>query len=117
MNAFVIMDIQKSKTKRSRLFVIVQPVVGVTFFLLFTALRIVFGNWMLWCFWIESIERSDLVKQKGELIWWLYLTAGIIANCLNLYWFITNLLTRAADQKLKKITNGKRSNNQRIGSK
>jgi hypothetical protein len=27
------------------------------------------------------------------------------------------LLTRAADQKLKKITNGKRSNNQRIGSK
>jgi magnesium-transporting ATPase (P-type) len=95
MNAFVIMDIQKSKTKRSTLFVTVQTVIGVMFFLLFVAVRIVFGNWMLWRFWIESTERSDLVKQKGEVMWWLYLIAGIIANCLNFYWFLTNLLPRA----------------------
>jgi hypothetical protein len=102
LNLYVIMNMQNSKKQRNLFFLKLHTLLGIAFFFVYVLLRLVFGNWLLWQFWREAAERWTHVQQSDELWWWLYFAAGVTANSLNLYWFLSGLLPRALSLVLSK---------------
>jgi hypothetical protein len=114
MNAFIVMEMQKKKnpTKpRSALFNKVHTIIGALFFFQFFFLRILFGNWMLWRFLVEGVKGGVDIRRTGYLLWALYVIAALLANGLNLYWFLFTLLPQAI-----RILSGKRKRTNRLSS-